>query len=75
MMLCSADLKKSPEECWVTGVGLVLSELNLDTKNLRRWMGPERGSNQPAQSSIEQQGVERAPRRCTDHRPVELSLS
>src|SRR5688572_16937029 len=37
-----ADLKKSPEESWVTELGLVLSELNFIEKNLRRWMEPER---------------------------------
>lgn len=36
-----ADLKKSPEECWVTETGMVLSELNAAIKNLRRWMEPE----------------------------------
>jgi len=37
-----ADLKKSPEECWVTELGLVVSELNFIEKNLRRWMEPEK---------------------------------
>ena len=37
-----ADLKKSPEECWVTELGMVLSELDFIVKNLRRWMEPER---------------------------------
>ena len=37
-----ADLKKSPEECWVTELGMVLSELDFIAKNLRRWMEPER---------------------------------
>lgn len=36
------DLKKSPEECWVTENGLVLSELNDTIKNLAAWMEPER---------------------------------
>ena len=35
------DLKKSPEESWVTELGLVISELNAAIKNLRRWMEPE----------------------------------
>ena len=51
-----ADLKKSPEECWVTELGLVLSELNLIRKNLRRWMEPERVStnllNLPSSSKV-----------------------
>ena len=37
-----ADLKKSPEESWVTELGMVLSELDYIQKNLRRWMEPER---------------------------------
>ena len=35
------DLKKSPEESWVTEVGVVISELNLAIKNLSGWMRPE----------------------------------
>src|SRR6187401_3611069 len=36
-----ADLKKSPEETWVTETGLVISELNAAMKNLHLWMQPE----------------------------------
>lgn len=36
-----ADLKKSPEESWVTELGLVVSELNVTLRELRRWMEPE----------------------------------
>ena len=36
-----ADLKKSPEETWVTETGLVISELNAAIKNLHLWMQPE----------------------------------
>jgi len=39
-----ADLKKSPEECWVTELGLVVSELNFIEKNLRSWMEPEKAA-------------------------------
>jgi len=35
------DLKKSPEETWVTETGLVISELNAAIKNLYQWMQPE----------------------------------
>lgn len=35
------DLKKSPEECWVTETGFLLSEINNAIKNLRSWMQPE----------------------------------
>src|ERR1044072_5495264 len=37
-----ADLKKSPEESWVTEVGFVIAEINAALKNLRNWMKPER---------------------------------
>jgi len=41
-----ADLKKNPEETWVTETGMVISELNTAIKHLRRWMAPERkGTN------------------------------
>jgi aldehyde dehydrogenase (NAD+) len=36
------DLKKSPEESWVTELGMVLSELDFIQKSLRRLMEPER---------------------------------
>src|SRR5215203_567579 len=36
-----ADLKKSPEESWVTEIGLVLSELKVALRNLRDWMNPD----------------------------------
>ena len=35
------DLKKSPEETWVTEIGLVISELNTAIKQLGRWMDDE----------------------------------
>lgn len=37
-----ADLKKSPEESWVTETGMVIAELNVAIKHLRNWMRPER---------------------------------
>jgi len=37
-----ADLKKSPEETWVTETGFLLAEINNALKNFRRWMEPER---------------------------------
>lgn len=36
-----ADLKKSPEECWATEIGLLTAELNVALKNLRNWMRPQ----------------------------------
>jgi aldehyde dehydrogenase (NAD+) len=36
-----ADLKKSPEECWVTETGFLISEINATLKGLKRWMQPE----------------------------------
>jgi aldehyde dehydrogenase (NAD+) len=35
------DLKKSPEESWVTETGFLISEINCALKNLRQWMQPE----------------------------------
>ncbi len=37
-----SDLKKSPEETWVTETGMVISELNVAIRNLDEWMCPER---------------------------------
>jgi aldehyde dehydrogenase (NAD+) len=37
-----ADLKKSPEETWVTETGMVIAELNVAIKKLKKWMRPER---------------------------------
>ncbi len=36
------DLKKSPEESWVTETGFLVSEINSALKNLRQWMRPEK---------------------------------
>jgi len=36
------DLKKSPEESWITETGLLVSESNFTLKNLSQWMQPER---------------------------------
>lgn len=50
------DLKKSPEECWVTENGMVLSELNYALKKLKSWMAsdsvPTNFLNLPASSKI-----------------------
>jgi aldehyde dehydrogenase (NAD+) len=35
------DLKKSPEECWVTETGFLLSEINATLTKLKRWMADE----------------------------------
>jgi aldehyde dehydrogenase (NAD+) len=35
------DLKKNPEETWVTETGFFLSEINNTIGHLRRWMQPE----------------------------------
>jgi aldehyde dehydrogenase (NAD+) len=37
-----ADLKKSPEECWVTENGFLLSEINFALKELNGWMKPQK---------------------------------
>lgn len=51
-----ADLKKSPEEVWVTETGMVLTELNAAIKHLADWMEPERVStnllNLPSGSKV-----------------------
>ncbi len=36
-----SDLKKSPEECWVTETGFLLSEINTTLKNFKAWMQPD----------------------------------
>lgn len=42
----ATDLKKGPEESWVTETGMVLSELRVALRKLRRWMKPRRvGTN------------------------------
>ena len=50
------DLKKSPEECWVTENGMVLAELNNAIKHLHKWMDTESVStnllNLPSSSKI-----------------------
>jgi aldehyde dehydrogenase (NAD+) len=50
------DLKKSPEECWVTENGMVLSEVNHAIKKLQQWMAPKSVStnllNLPSSSKI-----------------------
>ncbi|MBK8087498.1 MAG: aldehyde dehydrogenase [Chitinophagaceae bacterium] len=41
-----ADLKKSPEESWVTETGFLIAEINATLKNLKNWMQPEKvGTN------------------------------
>ena len=35
------DLKKSPEEGWLTETGLLLQEINHILKHLKQWMQPE----------------------------------
>lgn len=50
------DLKKSPEETWVTETGFLLSEIQAALKGLHTWMEPERVStnlvNLPSSSYI-----------------------
>ncbi len=51
-----ADLKKSPEESWVTETGLVIAELNTAIRRLKKWMKPQRVAtnllNLPSSSKI-----------------------
>lgn len=37
-----SDLKKSPEEAWITEIGFVIAEINSALKNLADWMRPEK---------------------------------
>jgi aldehyde dehydrogenase (NAD+) len=40
------DLKKNPEESWVTEIGVILSEISHTLKNLKDWMKPRKqGTN------------------------------
>ena len=39
-----SDLKKSPEECWVTENGMALAEINYCLSHLHQWMQPEKKS-------------------------------
>jgi aldehyde dehydrogenase (NAD+) len=54
-----ADLKKSPEECWVTETGFLLSEISNTLKHLKSWMQPEMVStnllNLPSKSFVMQE--------------------
>ncbi len=51
-----SDLKKSEEESYAGETGILLSELNITIKNLRRWMRPKRVptdlTNIPSSSTI-----------------------
>jgi len=53
------DLKKSPEESWVTELGFVIAEINTAIKNLRKWMQPEKTGttlvNFPSSSRVEKE--------------------
>lgn len=53
------DLKKSPEECWVTETGFLISEISNTLKHLKAWMQPERVStnllNVPSKSYVLQE--------------------
>jgi aldehyde dehydrogenase (NAD+) len=40
------DLKKSPEECWITETGFLLAEIRVILNELKEWMQPQRvGTN------------------------------
>lgn len=51
-----ADLKKSPEESWITELGIVVNGIKSALRNLDSWMSPERVStnllNLPSSSRI-----------------------
>jgi aldehyde dehydrogenase (NAD+) len=54
-----SDLKKSPEECWVTETGFLISEISHTLKYLKNWMQPEMVStnllNVPSKSFVLQE--------------------
>lgn len=56
MKALHADLKKNPEESWITEIGFILAEIRHTLKHLQRWMKPERVStnllNLPSKSYI-----------------------
>ncbi|MBD0287931.1 MAG: aldehyde dehydrogenase family protein, partial [Flavisolibacter sp.] len=37
-----ADLKKNKEECWITELGFVITEINYALKHLHKWLKPQR---------------------------------
>jgi aldehyde dehydrogenase (NAD+) len=51
-----SDLKKSPEESWVTETGFLVAEINHTLKHLQKWMKPQRVAtnllNLPSRSYI-----------------------
>ena len=53
------DLKKSPEECWVTETGFLLAEISNQLKHIQSWMEPEPVStnllNLPSKSFVMQE--------------------
>lgn len=42
MQALSTDLKKNPEESWVTEIGFVLAEIRHTLSHLKSWMKPQR---------------------------------
>lgn len=38
------DLRKHPDEAWMTEIGFVCNEINHTTKHLRKWLAPERAA-------------------------------
>ena len=36
------DLKKGPEESWVTEIGIIITEINYALRKLKTWMRPKR---------------------------------
>jgi aldehyde dehydrogenase (NAD+) len=50
------DLKKNPEEAWVTETGFIIAEINHTIKHLKKWMKPEKAGtnlvNLPSKSFI-----------------------
>ena len=70
-----ADLKKSPEESWVTETGFLIGSINRTLKGLREWMQPERVPTNLVNFSLIKLYFARSARRGAHYRAVELSHS
>src|SRR6185295_19952479 len=50
------DLKKSPEESWITETGFLLAEISNALRNLQKWMRPKKAGtnlvNLPSKSYV-----------------------
>ena len=70
-----SDLKKNPEESWVTEIGFLIAEINHTLKHLGRWMKRKKVStnlmNLPGKSYIYKEPIGC----CINNWPMELSFA